>query len=133
MKKTYKVIIVLMICITIFSITSKVNATDFWQKAKDFIDLGVNGKSAFGPDSGVVKLEDSARNRFQELLDFLWSIGLLTIFISSVILGIKFMLVSPSEKSKIKQAATPYIIGVVIIFGAVTIWKLVINIIDGSL
>lgn len=41
------------------------------------------------------------------------------------------MLVNPNEKSRIKQATTPYIIGVVVIFGAVTIWKLIINILEG--
>jgi len=43
------------------------------------------------------------------------------------------MLVLPNEKSRIKQATTPYIIGVVIIFGALTIWRLVIQILEGSL
>ena len=43
------------------------------------------------------------------------------------------MLVLPQEKSRLKQATTPYIIGVVIIFGALTIWKFMIFVLDGSL
>ena len=135
MKKTYKIICVLMIIMTIFSITYKVNAINFWEEAKNFISDGIEGKSEsyLGSESSLIKMEDKAKDEFKKLIDFLWSIGLLTIFISTVVLGIKFMLVSPSEKSKIKQAATPYIVGVVIIFGALTIWKFVIDILDGSL
>lgn len=132
MKKTYKIICVLMIIMTIFSTTYKVNAINFWEKAKDFINTGVEGEKESYLTPGVT-MERLAKEKFQDAIDFLWSIGLLTIFISTVVLGIKFMLVSPSEKSKIKQAATPYIVGVVIIFGALTIWKFVIDILDGSL
>ena len=74
-----------------------------------------------------------AKEIFMEIIDALWAIGLLVIFISTVVLGIKYMFVLPQEKSRIKQATTPYIIGVVIIFGALTIWKFLITILDGSI
>lgn len=130
MKKVYKIICILIIITTIFMISREVKATDFWDKAQEFIEVGVSGKTDLDP---LVDMESDSKTKFQEMLDFLWSIGLLTIFISTVILGIKYMLVSPNEKSKVIQATTPYIVGVVIIFGAVTIWKLVIDILNGSL
>lgn len=71
--------------------------------------------------------------KFEELIDFLWGLGLLVVMISTVVLGIKYMLVLPDEKSRIKQATTPYVIGVIIIFGALTIWKFIIQILDGNL
>lgn len=132
MKKISKIIYIFIIIITIFSFCCKVNATDFWKKAQDFIDQGMEGKNEQYLTS-TKTMEEVAKKEFQTVIDFIWSIGLLTIFISTVVLGIKYMLVSPDEKSKIKQATTPYIIGVVIIFGAVTIWKFIIDVLNGSL
>ena len=132
MKRTYKIICILIISIVVFSLTCKVNAIDFWDKAQDFIDVGMEGKNETYL-STTTTMEETAKNKFEQVIDFLWSIGLLMIFISTVILGIKYMLVSPNEKSNIKQATTPYIVGVVIIFGALTIWKFVIDVLNGSL
>ena len=43
------------------------------------------------------------------------------------------MFAVPEEKSRIKQATTPYVVGVVIIFGALTIWKFVIMLLENVL
>lgn len=64
------------------------------------------------------------------MIGLLWGLGLLVIFVSTVVLGIKYMLVTPNERSRIKQATTPYILGVVVIFGAISIWKLLIEILE---
>ena len=40
------------------------------------------------------------------------------------------MLVNPEERSRTKKLMAPYIVGIVIIFGAVTIWKLLITVLD---
>lgn len=132
MEKICKIMYILMIIAVIFMISYEVQAIDFWKQAKDWIDTGMEGKTEtyLGTTNAM---EQNAKERFQQVIDFLWSIGLLTIFISTVILGIKYMLVAPNEKSKIIQATTPYIIGVVIIFGAVTIWKFIIDVLNGSL
>ena len=47
-----------------------------------------------------------------------------------MILGMKFMLSTAEGKAEIKQLLTPYIVGVVIVVGALLIWKLAINIFD---
>lgn len=98
---------------------------DIWGTGQDFLDIGSTGYSDF--DSSLT------RAAFKKAIDFLWGLGLLVVFASTVILGIKYMLVNPNEKSRIKQATTPYIIGVVVIFGALTIWKLLIEIFEGSI
>ncbi len=139
MKKIHKVLFISVILMSFFSIFYQVKATnlvqeqeglyqtdsDIWGQAKNFIDLGLKTQSTFDGNAVNVK--------FQELIDFLWGIGLLVIFICTVVLGIKYMLVLPAEKSRLKQATTPYVVGVIIIFGALTIWKFVIYILDGSL
>lgn len=132
MKKNYKIMYVLLIVFCVFAITCESNATGFWTTAKDWIEVGIDGKkdTAF---TTTTTMENVAKTTFQEVIDFIWSLGLLTIFICTIILGIKYMFVPPGEKSRIKQATTPYIIGVVIIFGAVTIWKFIIDLLNGSL
>lgn len=131
MNKTYKIICCLILIITIGSMVCEVRA-GFYDVAKQFITDGIAGKSETGLQS-TINMENVAKTRFQEIIDFLWGLGLLVIFMSAVILGIKYMFATPDNKANVKQSATPFIVGVVIIFGALTIWKLVIEILNGSL
>ena len=138
MKKVIRILLISIILLNILN-NSVCLAADIWDVGKEFIDLGIDeaDKSTTLPSDtvvgGEVNLASAAKIRMQELLDFLWGLGLLTVFLCTIILGIKYMLVPPAEKSKIKQATTPYIIGVTIIFGAVSIWRLLIEILDGNL
>ena len=138
MKKICKITTILLIIINIYMLSYGVYAKNIWDTGKNFLDDGSEGKqpptvnkifSWASKDSGDAFMISS----FQELIDFTWGIGLLVVLVSGVVLGIKYMLVLPNEKSRLKQATTPYIIGVVIIFGALTIWKFVIMVLDGSL
>lgn len=134
MKKMYKIISIYIILLILFSFVYTVNASDIWQTGRDFLDTGA--KDVGMTEETVIIMEALGLNTkrgFEELIDFLWGLGLLTIFVSTVILGIKYMFVLPQEKSRLKQATTPYVIGVVIIFGALTIWKFIIVVLDGSL
>lgn len=133
MKRTYKIAIIYLILLILISIVYNVNASDIWKTSKDFLETGSEQIGSLEEFTKLLGLEDNTKGNFEELIDFLWGIGLLVIFISTVVLGIKYMLVLPQEKSRLKQATTPYIIGVVIIFGALTIWKFVIFVLDGSL
>lgn len=134
MKKLYKISIILLIVITIFSITCEVKAKDIWATGKAFIDRGSQDVGTLDEGTALLqKLGIDTKGKFEELIDFLWGLGLLVIFVTTVVLGIRYMFVLPDEKSRIKQATTPYIVGVVIIFGALTIWKFIIVLLDGSL
>lgn len=134
MKKVYKVMYVLILTIISFSIIYQVSASDIWSDAQAFINTGASSTGMTQEDTKLMeKIGIDTKAKFKELIDFLWGLGLLVIFISTVVLGIKYMLVLPNEKSRIKQATTPYVIGVVIIFGALTIWKFIIFLLDGSL
>ena len=134
MKKSYKVIISFIIALILVIMSNNVYAKDIWNTANRFLETG--GEEVGMLDESISILEKLGINtkvKFEELIDFLWGLGLLVIFITTVVLGIRYMFVSPKEKSNIKQITMPYIIGVVVIFGALTIWKLVIWILEGSL
>ena len=128
MKKFCKIIIVFLIIINIYCNAFCVRAQGIWEIGNKFLNLGSQSSAAlnkYNTSKTIVA--------FIGIIDFLWGLGLLVILISTVVLGIKYMIVSPNEKSRIKQATTPYIIGVIIIFGAVTIWKFIIVLLEGSM
>lgn len=132
MKKTVKIILIIAFIFILLNNTCiAVKGTpnyDIWGVGKNFIDTGVEQNGG-----GDITMDADAKVYFSQLIDFLWGLGLLTVFIATVIIGIKYMLVLPNERSRVKQATTPYVIGVIIIFGAVTIWKFLIDIFEGSL
>ena len=133
MKKFLKVSIVFFIILSIYFVTdiSLAAGWDIWESGKDFLDKG-STESFFDSISNWVNTTSSLVV-FSQMIDFIWGLGLMVVLISTVVLGIKYMMVNPNEKSRIKQATTPYIIGVVIIFGATTIWKIIIDVLEGSI
>lgn len=138
MKGLYKIGIIVLIIIFAFQFFNKVNASgvdvDIWGIGKSFIDTGSKDVGTLDEQTSILaKLGLNTKGNFEKLIDFLWGLGLLAVFATTIVLGIRYMFVLPDEKSRIKQATTPYIIGVVIIFGALTIWKFIIVLLDGSL
>ena len=128
MKKVLKIVLIFLIILNLYSIIFNVFAVpgDIWETGKNFLN---DGASIDSDHFNTTSVNDS----FEEIVGFLWGLGLLIVFIATVVLGIKYMLVNPNEKSRVKQATTPYIIGVVIIFGALTIWRVVIALFEGSM
>ena len=51
-------------------------------------------------------------------------VGIGVAMIATLVLGIKYMYISPDEKAEIKKKAIPFIIGGVLVFGATTLIKL---------
>ena len=135
MRKVYRVFFILLIFIILFSISYEVNASDIWRTASLFLEEGSRDIGTFQEGTRLRALIDdnAGKAKLSELIDFLYGIGLLVLFISTIIMGIRYMFVIPEEKSRIKKAVPPYIIGAIIIFGALTIWKFIIMILDGSL
>lgn len=131
MKKVYKVIFIIFIIISMYTLVYDVMASNIWSDAGSFINQGASNSNWTITKYFKNLQANTAKSKFSEVIGVIWGIGLIVIFVSTVVLGIRYMLVNPNEKSRIKQATTPYIIGVVVIFGAVTIWKLIINILEG--
>lgn len=131
MNKIYKITFILLLITIMTSFFCNVNATDIWSTANSFLQTGKSNANVTG--TIMKKLNTNSKSDFEKLIGFLWGLGLLTIFIFTVVLGMRYMFVDPKERSRIKQATTPYVVGVVIIFGALTIWQLIITIVDGNL
>lgn len=60
-------------------------------------------------------------------------LGIVIAVIIGIVLGIKFMTGSIEEQAKVKESLVPYIAGCVVIFGAFTIWKVVLEVLKTTI
>ncbi len=88
-----------------------------------------------GADSFITQPSDVNEQGLADLIKSLTNIGLVIGTIvaigAGIIIGIKFMTDGANGRAELKQALTPYITGVAILFGAYGIWVIVINVFTG--
>lgn len=78
------------------------------------------------PESNAInetQLQETSNFMYKLLL----AIGIIVMFIVGTILGIQFMIASAEDKAEVKKALVPYVVGCIVIFGAFTIWSIVVN------
>lgn len=90
------------------------------KESEDFISAGEK--------EGEKISQDNLKNLSDTIYNILLVLGIVVAVIVGVILGIKFMTEGVEGQAEIKKALIPYIIGCVIVFGAFTIWKIVVDI-----
>ena len=61
------------------------------------------------------------------IVDIVTTIGIIVAVVVLLVLGIKYMMGSASEKAEYKKTMIPYLIGAILIFGASAIAKAVIQ------
>ncbi len=93
--------------------------------ADDFIDAG-------GGDKDVDKTidTDSLKDTSDFLYNVLLGISMVVAVIVGMVLGIKYMTSTTEDKADIKETLPAYVISCVVVFGAFTIWKIIVNIIQ---
>lgn len=131
MNKTMKIIILSLVSIVlIFSrpIYSKASGeTDnstldsIISSGNSFLDAG-NSSLVSTPD------ESKLQNLSNTVSGILLTIAVGVTLISAVVMGINFVIQSVEDKAKIKESMVPWIIGIVISFGAYGIWKITMGI-----
>ena len=70
----------------------------------------------------------SLKDTSNYIYNVLFSIAIVIAVAIGIIIGIQFIIGSAEEQAKIKETLIPYIIGIFIVFGSFTIWKIVITI-----
>ena len=124
----------IIICICILSLfliavyptnVQAVSIDEIFTGADNFLDKG-------GGQAGVnTTIDDTALSNTSDFLyNVLLGISMIIAVIVGMVLGIKYMLATSEEKADIKQTLPAYIVSCVVVFGAFTIWKLVINMIQ---
>ena len=120
---------IVFIIILLFSITY----SNYAYAQDSIVDLGHDwldeGESGGGSDV-FDYINHDTKNGFLDLASVLRGIGIFVGAAVGIILGIKFMLSSATQRAEIKELLVPYIVGVSIILGAVVIWQILINILD---
>lgn len=124
MKKLNYLIFILqvLLCITIIFIPTTVKAdflSDVINQADDFVNTGENSKKLTIDETGMKSDSD-------DIYNILLTIGIITAVIVGTILGVQFIIASAEEKAKVKEALVPYLIGCIVVFGAFSIWKVVL-------
>ena len=121
MKRMQIIISLITVFILINGVFYPVQASspdDIIKDGRDFISKG---------NVGTVNkdiLDDASETIFNILL----AVGTILTVIIGAILGIKYMTGSIEEQAQVKQTLIPFIIGCVVIFGAFTIWSIVIRV-----
>ena len=119
--------IILLISILICSIPTFSTASfldDVFKDGKDFISTNPNSDITSKIDDG--KIVDTSKTIYSILL----TIGIIIAAIIILVLGIQFMTGSIEQKAKVKEMLIPFIVGCVVIFGSLTIWRLVTSILS---
>lgn len=116
-KKIFVFLIVVIFIVNILTVQSYA-LDEIFQGAKNFKD-SANSQSPINQND-MQEVSNTLFNTFQ-------IIGVVLALIVIIVLGIQFMTGSLETQAKIKESLIPLIIGIVIIFGAFTIWEVIVN------
>lgn len=113
MNKTIKVISVLLVAIILVVLGST-----SVMAAGALID---NMKPTYEDNNGVT-------NFGQKIINMISTAGVVIAVIVLLVLGIKYMIGSASEKAEYKKTMIPYLVGALLIFGASAIAKVIVSV-----
>lgn len=117
MNKTMKIVsILLMIMMLTFTLSTVVMASN---PVDDVINT-MDGEKDTVDASGVSKIGG-------QIAGILTTVGIVVAVIVLLILGIKYMMGSASEKAEYKKTMIPYLVGAVLVLGASSIVKIVFS------
>ena len=123
-KKLFISLFLVLFLIIIIVCPNSVQATsldDIMNGADNFVQIGESTStidaSQLGSTSGFI-------------YNILLGISMVIAVVVGLILGIKYMVAESEDKAGIKETLVPYVVACVITFGAFTIWKIVINILQ---
>ena len=112
------IILILTLTTTVFAST-KSTISDVFQDADDFVS---------GGGSSVETVDESKIQGLSGIVSgVLIGVGIIVAFAMMAMLGINFMINSVEKKAEVKEALTPYFIGLIVTFGAFAIWKAAID------
>lgn len=133
--KNNKIIFKILILTVILLFTMLINTSEaaFWSNifeyGDNFLETGANAATQIDPSNLNAGATDK---KTRELMDDLYSIvfplGVVATVVVGAILGIKFMLASAEDKAKVKESMVPYVVGCIVIYGALGIWRICIQI-----
>ncbi len=122
-KKLRNIINMILIFMIMIFLWHSYSFADISDDATSFIDAGNNAT----PSGTNQTAMNSAVN---EIAGLLTGLGIVVVVIVAAVLGIKFMIGSTEQQAKVKESIIPYVCGCAVIFGALTIWQLIIQLLN---
>lgn len=113
MKKTMKILTVLLLAILMITFATSVFA------AGDEIDLSTL-KPTYGDSTGLTE-------KASKIMGLIRNVAIIASVIIIMILGVKYMLGSVEEKADYKKSFMPLIIGIILVVSATTIASFIFN------
>lgn len=92
-------------------------------------DIMNNGNSFLnaGSESSTMIDQNDLKSLSNFISGVLLSIAIGVTVITGAIMGLNFITQSIEEKAKVKESMVPWIIGIIVSFGAFTIWEVAVN------
>lgn len=92
-------------------------------------DIMNNGNSFLnaGSESSTMIDQNDLKSLSNFISGVLLTIALGVTVITGAIMGLNFITQSIEEKAKVKESMVPWIIGIIVSFGAFTIWEVAVN------
>ncbi len=94
----------------------------------DIINRGDNFVNQGDPNNVIE--QNNVKDVSEGIFAIVLVIGIVVAVIATIIIGMQFVTASVAEKAQLKEKLIPLLIGAAIIFGAVGIWRLVVNILQ---
>ena len=93
---------------------------------------GMNAGSIASSLTGTTTpAQSSVTNIGNQIIGIITTVGVVVAVVVLLVLGIKYMMGSASEKAEYKKTMIPYLVGAILIFGASAITKVVVSIGSG--
>lgn len=120
MKKIFILTLILIILLQ-----SSVFALNIFSVGKDFINKGTS--------AGQI-MEETIQNEniIVPLFNLILGVGTIVAIVVGIVIAVKIMSGGVDAKAEVKQMLTPYIISVVVLVSAWTIWKIALNLLQGT-
>ena len=123
LKRIISVLIIMVVMVVILSISNSVQALTLSEMSGKISTFKSNGSTTISTGEITTQFADLAR--------ILTTIGAGVLVIVITYMGIKYFISSPEEQAKLKGQLIGVVVSAVVIFGAVSIWELAINIFKG--
>ena len=124
---TYMTKIFVLIILIIMGISTNIMSYDI---TEDGIQLALIDPDDFEPDGDLTEY-DKVIQTGGIIVDVIRTIGLIVSVISILLLGLKYMTGTISEKAGYKKSMIPYLIGIMIFFSLSVILTTIIEVISG--
>ena len=116
------ILIVFMLCLPVRVYAVDDTMDDVFHGAQEWLKNGENTNAPID--------QQQLKSTSDTIYNILLGIAMAVSVAVGVILGIKYMMAGSEEKAQVKETLGPYIISLIVFFGAFAIWKIVVTILQ---